>query len=428
MQSKYDVSEYGFLPSYCYRCLPKQFECYQRVIDNLEETKCNGDDFRDLVKKLPVYDKKNHSVQELKLQEVKFLYSILTMVMNRYVWCTGVNDAKKFNKIPAIIAIPLYECSNKLGIVISLTHASVDLWNWHLINKKKRFSLDNINTNYTITGNLSEQWFYKIMIAIEGIAGNVLITIPNVHKSFNNNKNLIKQLRIINQCIIDSTNIITRMKDHCNPDFFFNNIRIYLSGSENDNLPNGVILDLGETKKTIKYAGGSAAQSTLIQVYDAFFGIEHTGHGLEFLVKMQDYMPEKHRKYLKMVKGLPSLKDHVQQSTPDVKKMFDKCVNNIALFRKEHLVLVHNYIMKFVGVKKPTGLKNDSKNAHSDKGSGGTSPVQFCTEIIQDTQSVKMIGKKRDNWWRTWHWWSSLLVIVSVIILFCNIFNKLRFD
>jgi indoleamine 2,3-dioxygenase len=430
MQKQFDVSHYGFLPSVCCNHLPENFKCFQNVLDKLEETKSNHIVFRKLVHNLPYYDVSIHSSDMLTKAQMKFMYSILTMIINRYIWCNGVDDAKNFTHIPAIIAVPLHKISCKLGIVISLTHASVDLWNWRQPSSShisaiahesiQEFDIDTCEINHTMTGNISEEWFYKIMVAIEGVSGPAILLIPNIYKSFglNNNNNTIEHLQIILKIIKKTVCLIKRMYEKCDPDFFFNHLRIYLGGSNNDNLPNGVNLDLSPIHMgllNIKYAGGSAAQSTLIQVYDDFFGVKHKEeHGVNFLKDMRNYMPLKHRQYLEDISMLPSLSEFVKrENNHNLTNIYSKCLSELIQFRKSHISLVHKYIMKFVKKKQNIFAdeleKNgediidieDNNNAHGAKGTGGTDPVTFCTDLIKDTiqhrDSDNSVGKYGDN-------------------------------
>jgi hypothetical protein len=460
----YDISVNGFLPKVCCDVLPSNFMCFQILIDNLEESISDGDTFRSHINNLPTYDRSKHNIESLSDAQIKFMYSILTMIMNRYIWCTGVKDANNFSVLPAIIAVPLYEVCTELGIAISLTHASLDLWNWHLIDNKKKFGLNNIYINHSLTGDPSEAHFYNVMIAIEGISGDILLMIPRVHEKFNNDDDeLIKELKYISEKIKESTVIIKKMKDGCVPSFFFNYLRIYLSGSSNKELPNGVTLNLEpieekklviekdkftekydkliikkeklikepktesteakllkvdkdilrmkrnlsaleDNKLIIELAGGSAAQSTLIQVYDAFLGVVHEEeHSRKFLKKMKQYMPKQHRDYLEMVLGLPSLKNYVNNSQNDkVIKEYNNCLKQLTYFRNAHLELVHTYIMKFVESKDDTVEQN--KNAQGRKGTGGTDPVIFCENVIADTKSqlnkIPVIAKEQPYIWQ----------------------------
>ena len=56
---------------------------------------------------------------------------------------------------------------------------------------------------------------------------------------------------------------------------FFNVLRPYLAGSKNNsNIKGGFIFE-GVSNEPKEYYGGSAAQCSLIQVFDAILGIKH---------------------------------------------------------------------------------------------------------------------------------------------------------
>jgi indoleamine 2,3-dioxygenase len=67
------------------------------------------------------------------------------------------------------------------------------------------------------------------------------------------------------------------------PDVFFHQLRPFLAGSKNMSaagLPNGVYYDIGEGKGDWhQYSGGSNAQSSLIQTFDIFLGVNHSATG-----------------------------------------------------------------------------------------------------------------------------------------------------
>lgn len=398
MSAMYDISEYGFLPKRPHNVLPINFKCFQNVIDHLEENKnANGESFRQIIDDLPKYDKQLHSTEYISDTRKRYMYSILCMIMNRYIWCTGVQDAQIYSILPPIIGIPLYEISNYFGIASVLTHAAVDLWNWEIVDTQKPFGLDNIRTFHTMTGNPTESWFYKVMIAIEGVCGNFVRRFPFVHKY--SDEEIIMFLDELASIMNESANLVDRMYDGANATFFFNNLRIYLSGSTNDNLPNGVTIDMspiGQESVILKYKGGSAAQSTLIQAICVFLGIGHDS-GCEFLTEMQTYMPKKHRDYLHVLSQCPSIRDMILASdNVNLKISYNKCIRGLCNFRSRHLGLVKTYIMKFIGPSDDVkdDIKNDvkdivdeNKNAQGAKGTGGTDPFVFCNGLIDETKT-----------------------------------------
>lgn len=432
-----NVSEIGFLCKELNTRLPKRFSYLDKIVENLPETKTSGVVFRGLIENLPNYDETIHNISHVTDDELLTLYSVLSIIVNRYIWCTGVKDAVNHMVIPQILASPLDQVSHRLGIEPILTHASVDLWNWHLKTNdeweekdleswpwpwpdrdgsNKKDILSCLEINNTLTGSDSEMWFYKIMIAIEAISGRSVMLMPLIHDYYNDLETSIAIMKCIRDSLKQSVSIIKRMYERCDPEFFFNRLRIYLSGSKNENLPEGVFFDLGSKLKKYSLKGGSAAQSSLIQAYDIFFEINHDGHGKEFLEEMRNYMPSKHRKYLTMMERKASIKQYViLANNQELKNLYEECVYHLTSFRKAHLGLVHTYIMN--QVKKQ---QNDN-NAHGEKGSGGTSPVEFCQELINDTISKKFIVSNDTNNF------INLLTFTAIILLGAIISYSLLF-
>ena len=94
-----------------------------------------------------------------------------------------------------------------------------------------------------------------------------------------------------------------KMTRQCDPYIFYHRVRPFLSGSKgNPSLPEGVVY----TDSTVygnrrqQFAGGSAAQSSILKVIDATLGIEHSQ---AFLKEMEEYMPRKHREYIRFVQA-----------------------------------------------------------------------------------------------------------------------------
>lgn len=77
--------------------------------------------------------------------------------------------------------------------------------------------------------------------------------------------------------------MLKRMHEKCAPEVFFHQLRPFFAGSKNmtaAGLPGGVFYDLGEGEgKWHHYSGGSNAQSSLIQTFDIFLGVNHSATG-----------------------------------------------------------------------------------------------------------------------------------------------------
>jgi indoleamine 2,3-dioxygenase len=425
IHTKYDLSSYGFLAEPC-TSLPAHFQFIDELADNLHE-----DDIRSVIDYLPEI---NHELEveldHASVSEIKRIYSISCMALNRYVWCTGVEDAKNHSVIPPTLSWLLVTTADKLGIVPSLTHAAVDLYNWHIVDSDLPFSLENIEINHTMTNDVSEAWFYKIMIAIEGLfgksrsrgyheEGNLGNLLPKIleyedgdleQSDFNDGGDLLQE---ITDTLLEAAKLVGRMMEHCDPDFFFHHIRIYLSGSENKHLPHGVTLQLPEHNQIIKYKGGSAAQSSLIQILDVFLDVKHDGKVKEYLDDMLKYMPKRHRQAIDDLRAKPRLKLN-HETTP----LYNNCIRALLKFRGAHMKLVNQYVMAYepepvgCGADKSTATEkvdscedksvqqtNDENEEEDDSGvlgTGGTHPRKFCGKVIADTnQALKEVTKPK---------------------------------
>ena len=104
----------GFLPHKCYARLPNKYEFMQPVLDNLAENVCQ--DIRPIMDALPAYNDLDHTIDDLPDEQQQFMYSFLSIASNRYVWCTGVNDAKHHAILPDIIGRLWHKLSEKIGI------------------------------------------------------------------------------------------------------------------------------------------------------------------------------------------------------------------------------------------------------------------------------------------------------------------------
>jgi indoleamine 2,3-dioxygenase len=387
------MSALGFLPTKCYTKLPDKFGFMQPVFDNLAENVCKN--IRPIMDALPKYDMVNHSIYDLPNDQKRFMYSFLSMAANRYVWCTGVSDAKHNAVLPDIIGRLWQELSDTFEIRAAVTHAAVDLWNWKYIDDTKPFGLNNIDVIMTMTGEQDEAWFYKVMIAIEGIGGQILTDIGILKNALIHKDNRVikifmdRFLELLQECV----SIIGQMRLGCRPDFFFNNLRIYLSGSKNDNLPLGITL---YDDVRIENKGGSAAQSTIIPVFDALLGVVHDSHSKEFLDEMHLYMPVEHCNHFYKIRDDIDLAHYISESGNDeLINLHNKCVSALCTFRRHHISIIHTYIMRFAAAA------NNENNAHEEKGTGGTNPIEFCTQIVNNLLAARIV--KPVNGLNRWH-------------------------
>ena len=149
----------------------------------------------------------------------------------------------------------------------------------------------------------------------------------------------------------DCFGIKWRTSEKCDPHIFFHHIRPFLVGSKNigeAGLPKGVIFDDGTGKsQPVQFAGGSNAQSSLIQLFEIVLEVDHqysdvpdsrhcpqvhptdgnpqklradrksgTATTTAFILDMRSYMPRPHRLFLLHVARITNIRQFVQ-SLPD---------------------------------------------------------------------------------------------------------------
>ena len=212
------------------------------------------------------------------------------------------------------------------------------------------------------------------------------------------------------------SSLLQKMHSECDPDIFYNSIRPYLAGWNNMSpvgLPYGVIYE-GTTRfhanaphpidwKTgyRTYAGGSNAQSALIQALDIVMGIEHRptgekkdtgGEGIpppkkhEFIKEMRGYMPGPHRRFLEDLGRVSNLRDFVSSYPQSVegdelREAYDACIVGLRRFREIHIQIVSRYIL--IPSRKPTTVQRT--NLGGETGTGGTKLIPFLKQVREET-------------------------------------------
>jgi hypothetical protein len=124
--AEYEISSLGFLEETCLKDLPTSWSHYQSLLDNLASLDC--EDFRTIVNSLPPYSIQQYSTMSLAVPQKKFIHSVLSMTIQKYIW--GTETSKVLDVIPKEIGLPFYEISNDLGLPPILCYADYVLYNW----------------------------------------------------------------------------------------------------------------------------------------------------------------------------------------------------------------------------------------------------------------------------------------------------------
>lgn len=199
--------------------------------------------------------------------------------------------------LPPSISRPFLEISSRLDLPACATYAAVCLWNFTLKEEgggrggrrqQQQPDLTNpdvLSVTTSFTGTKDEEWFFMVSAAIEAKGARLIPLILNaIHASnLNDPKTVTTSLDRISDGIRGISKTLQRMHEKCGPAVFFHDIRPFLAGGKNmaaAGLPAGIFYDLGDgCGEWREYSGGSNAQSSLIQTFDIFLGVEHTATG-----------------------------------------------------------------------------------------------------------------------------------------------------
>jgi len=316
-------------------------------------------------------------------------------------------EEKLMDEIPYEIGIIWNEVAKEFKLPCVTSYGALILYN--CIENKN----GDLNSRYAISGTNDELHFYKIHMKIEKAGAEFI----NVAYSLNieNEQEVYQFFKLTIKTMNNITEILRQMYDGCDPDIFWNIIRIYLGG-----YPDG--LKVTDTDLVFKFKGGSAAQSTLIQTFDIVMGVKHdVHHETKFLKEQRKYMPEKHQKFLEFLENKFVPNWHLNQHfNGNIVGLYNDAVDSLAKFRERHFGIVHNYIIRFTN-----NANMQKNNVHGDKGAGGLAMEQLKDYINDTRKSITNNIRKNNltafNFWK-YYWWLLLFVLFAIFMGF--LFNK----
>ncbi|XP_010615445.1 indoleamine 2,3-dioxygenase 2 isoform X2 [Fukomys damarensis] len=224
-----------------------------------------------------------------------------------------------------------------------------------LINTRKEKSrcsrpleISNLETIVSLPGGESLRGFVLVTVLVEKAAVPGIKALTQATNAIlqPNEDTLLKALQRLRLSIQDITRTLGQMHDYVDPDIFYAVIRIFLSGwSGNPVMPGGLVYE-GASTEPLKYAGGSAAQSTVFHAFDAFLGVRHSEESADFLYRMRDYMPPSHKAFIEEIHSGPSLRDHVRApGHARCLQAYNLCLEALVELRSYHITMVTKYLI-----------------------------------------------------------------------------------
>ena len=363
-------SHFGFLPEKApLQQLPDRYAAWDEMAANFSAAIKAGS-FRAYVQKMPVVvpDKK------LTPGEQERAMLLLSCFAHGYVFA----DQNTMTSIPSAIAIPWTQIAEQLGRPPILTHASIVLNNWRLIDPDGPFELDNLATILQFGGSSDESWFYLLTAYMEKVGAKAVLAATQAVLAARNDAldTLITELNHLAQVISELNELLLRMRERCDPYIFYLRIRPFLASFRN-------IRYNGVSEEGRNYAGGSAAQSSMLQVFDAALGIKHEGPTGAFLSEMRKHMPPSHAAFIEWIGQQTIIKSKAQESAP-LKVAYENCLQELTTLRESHLQIVADYIFAQV---KDAGPGNET-------GTGGTPPMRFLEAVKRNTEKESDEGSE----------------------------------
>ncbi|KAJ6127361.1 Indoleamine 2-3-dioxygenase [Penicillium sp. IBT 18751x] len=402
-------SEHGFLPNGLplSRLPHSYYHSWETLAADLPSLIKNGQ-IRSLIDSLPVL-----TTSELKSEpEWRRAYSILGFLTHAYIW----GGEKPAEVLPPAISKPFLEISSRLGLPPTATYAALTLWNFTTTPEADLTDPDNVSLLTSFTGTKDEEWFIVISVAIECKGARLLSLMLDAISAatVQDAQRLTALLYSFSDGLRDLTTMLTRMYEKNDPNVFFYVLRPFLAGSKNmaaAGLPNGVFYDVGEGQgEWHQYSGGSNAQSSLIQTFDIFLGVNHSATGdikpgTGYIKEMRNYMPAPHRQFLEKLSDLCDIRDYVisAQGEPELKEAYNAAVMTLSSFRDAHIQIVTRYIIMPARNGPPvehTGDKVNLATASSQVdglqdnkpsglyGTGGTSLIPFLKQTRDTTKNA----------------------------------------
>ena len=325
----------------------------------------------------------NTLIKNGKSRDIKLAMSYLSFIAHAYIW----GGAKPKSVLPEAIAKPWVQLADHLGRPPILSYASYCLDNWYRINPKKEISLENVALINNFLGGVDEDWFVTIHVCIENAANDAIEAAQNISKISKYEPVLLsKNLRKIAKAMKEVNSIFARMPERCDPYVYYHRVRPFIFGTkDNPDLKKGLIYKNQFNNKPQFYRGETGAQSSIIPLLDGALGVKHTNDNLRhYLNEMRDYMPPEHRKIIETAESKSQVSKFINR-TQKLKKEYNACLEQIKLFRSQHLEYAATYIHKQSQIKNPFG-----SGGSLIRGTGGTPFMKYLRKHRDETHKHKV--------------------------------------
>ena len=359
----------GFLPAYePLRCLPPGFEAWEEMATDVSPRYLVGRVRRDLAG-LPELD----PAPLADGPEVERAMLLLTFFAGAYVHQTEPSATS----LPPPLARPLVALSRRLGRPPILSHASLAMHNWRRLDPSGPIEVENLVNLVGIHGSTDETWFLTIAVAIEACGGEEPARIVRMEMAAEegDGETVTAELGRLTETIGRITVLTERTRESCDPHVFYRRVRPPFSGW----LEPGVRYEGTDLAAPLVLAGGSAAQSPLIQCFDAVLSVTQPEAARIPHLDMRRYMDPRHRRFVSAVEDSGAVRRFATANGgPAVRNAYDSALEALAELRRAHMAIVQDYIVRQADPGTPA------------RGTGGTDFRRFLGAAIAGTEGAKL--------------------------------------
>ena len=359
----------GFLPPYePLSRLPSEFAAWDRLAEELPARLVTGRIRGDL-RRLPLLE-----VDGLERPpEAERAMLLLSLFAGVYVHASDPPELS----LPPPVARPLVALSRRLGRPPVLSHQSLALHNWRRLDPEGPIVLENLAHLQGAHGSTDELWFLTVAVAIEAAGGGVpaLAVRAAAAAAAGDRETVEEDLAELAGTIRKITRLTDRTREGCDPHVFYHRVRPQFSGWPAP----GVRYEGTDLGERLVLAGGSAAQSPLIQVFDALLSIAHPPAAREVHLDMRRYMSPRHRRFVAAVEADGSVRRFVDSTGgPSLRRAYDTAVAELGELRRVHFVLVRDYVSRQASPGTPA------------RGTGGTDYGAFLGAAREGTERARL--------------------------------------
>ncbi|OCH89689.1 Indoleamine 2,3-dioxygenase [Obba rivulosa] len=382
--------------------------------------------WRACVGELPVLSTDGLSTSEFLLRRA---HHVLAWIMHFYAHTTPLSAPEV--RIPPPVTLPLLQVSAQLQLPPVLTYSDDVLYNWAFRTPPQSDAfrppvpaLDNLRCLTLFTGTRDEEEFYLASARIElrGVHALGLMR-AMMDEAFVGDATALRRitalLHDLARVIGDLKTILGAVREGCDPQVFYDEIRPWFKGADSDPQKRRWIFEGMERDPSLKYppelSGPSAGQSSLIHALDVFLGVDRYSHtnfpltrpkpktatphppaptasfssvpsppAVPFLVRMQSYMPRHHRAFLRHLSSNPRPLRALVENSDNVtlREAYNAALTALKEFRDMHVRIVALYILG--PSRKAAGP------AGSTVGTGGTDAFKFVQGVRDQTAGARL--------------------------------------